>query len=240
MLYQGANNYSIYLITHLDSSRLKLIVYFLEHSSWFIRAPHLPCLLEHSTWYIETQNDTLFTRTLIWIHQDSNRYSVYLNAYLDSSRLKQILYLLEHASCFIKTQTATLLTGTVIFIHQASSRYSTNWETNLDSGRLSQLVCLLEHSSWLFKTQTATLFTGTLILIITTQIATLFTWTLILVKTQTDTLITGTLTLIHQGSISWFLYVLRFYGQVNPMGSCRVRSVYLTTRLLGRLSPLSG
>ena len=30
------------------------------------------------------------------------------------------------------------------------------------------------------------------------------------------------------------------YGPVNPMGSCRARSVYLTTRLLGRLSPLSG
>ena len=27
---------------------------------------------------------------------------------------------------------------------------------------------------------------------------------------------------------------------VNPMGSCRMWSVYLTTRLLGRLSPLSG
>ena len=36
------------------------------------------------------------------------------------------------------------------------------------------------------------------------------------------------------------LFVLRFYGPVNPMGSCRVRSVYLTTRLLGRLSPVSG
>ena len=36
------------------------------------------------------------------------------------------------------------------------------------------------------------------------------------------------------------LFVLRFYGPVNPMGSCRARSVYLTTRLLGRLSPLSG
>ena len=35
------------------------------------------------------------------------------------------------------------------------------------------------------------------------------------------------------------LFVLRFYGPVNPMGSCRVRSVYLTTHLLGRLSPLS-
>ena len=30
-------------------------------------------------------------------------------------------------------------------------------------------------------------------------------------------------------------FVLRFYGPVNPMGSCRARSVYLTTRLLGRL-----
>ena len=36
------------------------------------------------------------------------------------------------------------------------------------------------------------------------------------------------------------LFVLRFYGPVNPMGSCRARSVYQTTRLLGRLSPLSG
>ena len=30
------------------------------------------------------------------------------------------------------------------------------------------------------------------------------------------------------------LFVLRFYGPVNPMGSCRARSVYLTTHLLGR------
>ena len=36
------------------------------------------------------------------------------------------------------------------------------------------------------------------------------------------------------------LFVLRFYGPVNPVGSCRARSVYLTTRLLGRFSPLSG
>ena len=36
------------------------------------------------------------------------------------------------------------------------------------------------------------------------------------------------------------LFVLRFYGPVNPMWSCRARSVYLTTRLLGRLCPLSG
>ena len=35
------------------------------------------------------------------------------------------------------------------------------------------------------------------------------------------------------------LFVLRFYGPVKPMGSCRARSVYLTTHLLGRLSPLS-
>ena len=33
--------------------------------------------------------------------------------------------------------------------------------------------------------------------------------------------------------------MLKFYGPFNPMGSCRVRSVYLTTRLLGRLSTLS-
>ena len=37
---------------------------------------------------------------------------------------------------------------------------------------------------------------------------------------------------------SWWLFVLRFYGPVNPMGSCRVRSVYLTTHLLGRLNKL--
>ena len=36
------------------------------------------------------------------------------------------------------------------------------------------------------------------------------------------------------------LFVLRFYGPVNPMESCRVRSVYLTACLLGRLSPLNG
>ena len=36
------------------------------------------------------------------------------------------------------------------------------------------------------------------------------------------------------------LFALRFYGPVNPMGSCRARSVYLTTHLLGRLSPLTG
>ena len=36
------------------------------------------------------------------------------------------------------------------------------------------------------------------------------------------------------------LFVLRFYGPVIPMGSCRARSAYLTTPLLGRFSPLSG
>ena len=35
-------------------------------------------------------------------------------------------------------------------------------------------------------------------------------------------------------------FVLRFYGPVNPMGSCRAQSVYLTTCLQGRLNPLSG
>ena len=36
-----------------------------------------------------------------------------------------------------------------------------------------------------------------------------------------------------------WLFVLRFYVPVNPMGWCRARSIYLTTLLLGRLSPLS-
>ena len=36
------------------------------------------------------------------------------------------------------------------------------------------------------------------------------------------------------------LFVLRFYGRVNPIGLCQVQPVYPTTRLLGRLSPLSG
>ena len=35
------------------------------------------------------------------------------------------------------------------------------------------------------------------------------------------------------------LFVLRFYSPINPMESCRAQSVYLTTRLLGRLSPLT-
>ena len=39
---------------------------------------------------------------------------------------------------------------------------------------------------------------------------------------------------------AYALFVLRFYDPVNPMGSCRARSVYLTTVLLGRRSPLSG
>ena len=36
------------------------------------------------------------------------------------------------------------------------------------------------------------------------------------------------------------LFVFRFYGPVNPMGSCWVWPVYLTTCLLVRLSPLRG
>ena len=39
--------------------------------------------------------------------------------------------------------------------------------------------------------------------------------------------------------IKFVLFVLRFYSPVNPMGSCRAPSVYLTMHLLGRLSPLS-
>ena len=34
------------------------------------------------------------------------------------------------------------------------------------------------------------------------------------------------------------LIKLRFYGPVNPLGSCQAWSVYLTKCLLGRLSPL--
>ena len=37
-----------------------------------------------------------------------------------------------------------------------------------------------------------------------------------------------------------YLFVLQLYCLVNPMGSCRAWSVYLTQLLLGRLSPLSG
>ena len=44
----------------------------------------------------------------------------------------------------------------------------------------------------------------------------------------------------HWAIPSGSLFVLRFYGPVNPMGSCQAQSVYLTTSLLGRLSPLSG
>ena len=40
--------------------------------------------------------------------------------------------------------------------------------------------------------------------------------------------------------VSMFLFVLRFYGPVNPMGLCRAYSVYLTALLLDRLSRLSG
>ena len=36
------------------------------------------------------------------------------------------------------------------------------------------------------------------------------------------------------------LFVLKFYGPVNPIGSYQAQSVYLTTLLLGRLSPLIG
>ena len=37
----------------------------------------------------------------------------------------------------------------------------------------------------------------------------------------------------------YFLSVLRFYGAVNRLGSCRARSVYLITHFLDRHSPLS-
>ena len=39
---------------------------------------------------------------------------------------------------------------------------------------------------------------------------------------------------------SFFFFALRFNNPVNQLGSCRVQSIYQTTLLLGRLSPLSG
>ena len=52
------------------------------------------------------------------------------------------------------------------------------------------------------------------------------------------------ITLMETGSQKYMyendLFALRFYNPVNPMGPCRVRSIYLNTRLLGRPSPLSG
>ena len=51
---------------------------------------------------------------------------------------------------------------------------------------------------------------------------------------------TMTATTINCFSADRFMFVLWFYGPVNPMGSCRAWSVYLTTRLLDRRSPLSG
>ena len=39
---------------------------------------------------------------------------------------------------------------------------------------------------------------------------------------------------------TFVLFVLRFYDTLNRIGSCWARPVYLTTLLLGRLSPLSG
>ena len=42
-----------------------------------------------------------------------------------------------------------------------------------------------------------------------------------------------------KGSVQ-YLFLLRFYCPVNPVGSCRAGSVYLTTLSLGKLSPLCG
>ena len=41
-------------------------------------------------------------------------------------------------------------------------------------------------------------------------------------------------------AVLFVFMLLRFYGPVNPVESYRARSIYLTTRLLGRLSPVSG
>ena len=52
------------------------------------------------------------------------------------------------------------------------------------------------------------------------------------------------MTFLHQIVMEIYIYIffflLKFNGPVNPIGSCRAWSLYLTTRLLGRLSPLSG
>ena len=44
----------------------------------------------------------------------------------------------------------------------------------------------------------------------------------------------------HEFFPDWCLFVLSFYCPVNPMGSCQMLSVYLTTLLLGRLHSVSG
>ena len=59
-------------------------------------------------------------------------------------------------------------------------------------------------------------------------------------KTKTQVELLGDYILYCFALVLFCLFVLRFYGPVNPMGSCRARSVYITTLLLGRLSPLSG
>ena len=43
---------------------------------------------------------------------------------------------------------------------------------------------------------------------------------------------------LYKSAHVYLLFVLKSYSPINRMGSCRVRSVYLTTLLLGRLSPL--
>ena len=46
---------------------------------------------------------------------------------------------------------------------------------------------------------------------------------------------------IMKGSVQFVCVVyIEVLWPSQPIGSCRARSVYLTTRLLGRLSPLSG
>ena len=49
-----------------------------------------------------------------------------------------------------------------------------------------------------------------------------------LVKTP-DAAVLGTVTALVRACMAWVLFVLRFYGPVNPMGSCQAQSVYLTT-----------
>ena len=61
-------------------------------------------------------------------------------------------------------------------------------------------------------------------------------------QNQRDLVVSVWCTIFTRGTASLNLFVcsvvLRFYGPVNRMGSCRVKTVYLTTLLLDRLNPL--
>ena len=72
LTHKDSSSYSIYWNTHLDTSRLKQILYLLEHTSWLVIPKRILDLLKHPSWL--------------------NRYSIYWNSRLDSPRLKHIIY----------------------------------------------------------------------------------------------------------------------------------------------------